>query len=681
MKTRLKPLSLAIMAAMAPTVALAEQSNQQLEEVMIFGEAGETDSATKLDLTIFETPQTVTAISRLQLDEFALNNINDALDYTPGVTVEQVETGRTYYTARGFNIVNFQYDGLGIPFASGNFDGGLDTAIFEKVEVIKGAAGLITGLANPSATINFVRKRPTDELQAGTRLSFNEYGGHRLDADVSGAASDAVRARLVIASEDSESHLDRHNNRMDVAYGIVEADLSETTLLTVGHSYTKNKIDGVLWGALPLLDSNDAQVHYDVATSTAPSWTFSENENQQTFLELKQELGTDWELKVVYNQNENNSDSALFYVSGKPDPVTGLGLGGLPGFFTGTEKQKIFDIFATGSFDLAGRSHDLVVGFNYADINRTQAAAYAAGVTLGADWAQGNTVYPGPVVHSPEVNIDQIHRSYYFATKWYFTDQLSVLAGARRMDVSQKGTNYGSSADTGAEETVPYAGITYQVLDDVMLYASYSEVFTQQTWVNAAYIPLGATLGDSKEAGLKKSFNDGKSVLTLAYFEAEQSNFGVYVERDTNNVAVYKPVTYNTDGFELEFTGEVSDGLNVSAGFTTLSQDNVDGANPRPYIPSKTAKFAASYNVAGLEQLKLGAALRWQDDIKTASGLIRQDAYALLDLTANYDVSDNLSLAVKVANLGDEKYLNSLYWDQAYYGAPRNVSASVSWKY
>ncbi len=55
-----------------------------------------------------ETPQTITSISRAQLDDFALTGVNEVLDYVPGITVEEIETGRTYYTARGFDIVNFQ---------------------------------------------------------------------------------------------------------------------------------------------------------------------------------------------------------------------------------------------------------------------------------------------------------------------------------------------------------------------------------------------------------------------------------------------------------------------------------------------------------------------------------------------------------------------------------------------
>ncbi len=93
-------------------IATAEevQTTDRLEVFHVYGEQEETRSATKLDLTIFETPQVVSVVSRDQIEDFSLREVNSLLKYVPGVTVEQVETDRTYYTARGFDIVNFVLD-------------------------------------------------------------------------------------------------------------------------------------------------------------------------------------------------------------------------------------------------------------------------------------------------------------------------------------------------------------------------------------------------------------------------------------------------------------------------------------------------------------------------------------------------------------------------------------------
>ncbi len=120
----------------------------------------------------------------------------------------------------------------------------------------------------------------------GAGLSAGKWNKYRVDGDVSGALSSNVRARLVVASEDGESYLDRHEDHTDLLYGIVEADVSETTLLTAGHSYNKSASDGVLWGALPLRYSDGSRTDYDISTSTAPDWTYADTTQRQTFVEL-----------------------------------------------------------------------------------------------------------------------------------------------------------------------------------------------------------------------------------------------------------------------------------------------------------------------------------------------------------------------------------------------------------
>ena len=680
--------SLVVTSALVITPAFAQQtSDKPLEEVYVYGEQGTTDTATKLNLSLFETPQTVTAISRVQLEEFSLTTINDVLEYTPGVTVEEVETDRSYYTARGFDIVNFQYDGVGIPFISGLNLGQQDTAIYEKVEVVKGAAGLITGLANPSATINYVRKRPTEGFQADLGLNLGEWHGRRIEGDVSGSFSDNVRGRLVAVYDSSESYLDRHEDETTLGYGIVEFDLSDRTLLTLGHSYDNSHSSGVLWGALPLLYSDGTQTDYDVSTSNAPDWTFADTVQNQTFVELKHALTDSWAFNAMLTRNTTDYESELFYVYGVPDRATEIGLFGYASGYEREEEQNNIDLYFSGDFSLADRTHQLVLGYNNSDTELYEASFYDpvnGYPVLGSDWALGLSPQPNFSFFDPAASssdIDYSQEAFYVASRLNVHDKLSVLLGARATELKQSGISYGAAANADAKETVPYYGVTYQVLDDVMLYGSYSEVFKQQTWVNADLQPLGATLGESTEVGIKKSFNNERAVLTLAYFSSEQSNFGNFVGRNELNIAIYEGITLESRGYEIEFSGELFDGLNIGAGFTDVSVEDQFGTEIRNFIPKKLLKLSASYAVPAVEGLKVGGIVKWQDDVTTEDKLVGQDAFTLLDLAVHYQLNEKLSFSVNLENVTDEKYFRSLYWDQAYYGAPRNVSASVRWKY
>ena len=140
-------------------------TDDSLEKIAVYGQhhknyiTEDAQSATKLGLTIKETPQSISVVSRALMDDFSLDDINSVLESTPGVTVEQIETDRTYFKARGFEITNFQVDGLGIPQSSGSIQGTLDTSIYDRVEIVRGANGLMTGAGNPSATVNMVLKK------------------------------------------------------------------------------------------------------------------------------------------------------------------------------------------------------------------------------------------------------------------------------------------------------------------------------------------------------------------------------------------------------------------------------------------------------------------------------------------------------------------------------------------
>jgi outer membrane receptor for ferric coprogen and ferric-rhodotorulic acid len=156
-------------------------------------------STTKLGLTNKQTPQAITTITRAQMNDFKMNGVKDALRSAPSVTVEQSESDRTEFTSRGFDIGSFEYDGMGMPFAQTILIGDLDMAEFEQIDVLHGANGLMSGTGNPSATVNFIRKRPTRDFQAQIDTSVGSWDSRRVQADVSGPLTETgnVRGRFI----------------------------------------------------------------------------------------------------------------------------------------------------------------------------------------------------------------------------------------------------------------------------------------------------------------------------------------------------------------------------------------------------------------------------------------------------------------------------------------------------
>lgn len=112
--------------------------------------------------------------------------MNVLLATVPGVSVPAAETDPIYYSARGFDVQTFQIDGAALPFAFRIQTKSLDTAIYDRIEVVRGAPGLISSTGNPSAVINFIRKRPHTDLPAVGSMQYGSFIRHlRLDGDVS----------------------------------------------------------------------------------------------------------------------------------------------------------------------------------------------------------------------------------------------------------------------------------------------------------------------------------------------------------------------------------------------------------------------------------------------------------------------------------------------------------------
>ncbi len=680
-------LALSVVGVLSSSAVLA-QADQQIETTYVYGEADKSKTATKLNLTVLETPQVVSVISRDQIDDFSLREVNSLLAYVPGVTVEQVETGRTYYTARGFDIVNFQTDGMGVPFSYGLTQGHEDTAIYEQVDVVKGATGLITGLANPSATINYLRKRPTEEAQASLVGSAGSWNQYRIDGDISGPIiADKLNGRLVVAKQDGDSYLDRYGKELTVFYGIISGAITDSTRVTLGHTNNESHSEGNSSGASPLFYTDGSLTDYDVSTNTAPRWAYQDVEQNRSFVELEQDLNADWVAKAVYTQNKLDSEWTSLYLSGAPDPVTEKGLLAHASLYQAVDKEEIVDLFVSGTVALWGQEHEVVAGINVADITLTGRSVYTDEwnyAPIGADWAEGKTALPEFDVYNAatqSTHIDQQQDSYYLSTRLNLTDELAVLLGARTVDIEQDGMSYGAPSMASDDETVPYAGITYEVIQGTMLYASYSEVFNPQTWVDANLLPLGAVRGESSEVGIKQELFDSGAVLTVALFESAQENFGEWMGRDeVSGLNLYRGVGLASDGVEVELAGELFTGLNISAGYTQVNVEDDNGNDTRRFIPTEQFKLATAYNLAAISGLRVGAGINWQSEIFYGNTQV-QGSFALIDMFAKYALTQNLSVAVNINNAGDEKYLLSPQWGQANYGAPRNVMGSITWRY
>ncbi|ADY81615.1 putative TonB-dependent receptor [Acinetobacter pittii PHEA-2] len=669
----------------------AEQSSEQTKAYNVKNSS----SATKLNIEAKETPQTINVVTRQQIEDFGLNSTRDVLKNTPGVTVSNQETERTTYMARGFEISNILTDGVGFPLSGYNYNNtNPDTYFYDRVEVVKGADSLTNAFGDPSATINNIRKRPTQEFQASGGVSYGSWDTQRYEADVSGAIipSGKVRGRIMGYEQTGDSYLDRYSSEKNGFAGIIEADLTDSTLLTAGYSQEQNKPNANNWGALPLLDANGKQISYDRSYNPNPDWAHWDNETQNAFVELKQKINDLWTAKLTYNYLDTKHNSRLLYYYGYPK-TDGSGVSLTPWGGQEHQEKHAVDFNLEGTYKLFNREHEASLGYSY--VRSHQQDKQSTGTindsnvikSTTTDWSSWT---PQSITWSDfteAANYKQNINSIYAATRLHLNEDLKLLLGANYVQAESKGESYGSPMSYSESKVSPYVGLTYNFTPEYTGYMSYTSIFRPQTGIdkdtNQALKPID---GKSYEMGVKSSWLDDRLTGTLSVFKTEQNNYPLR-SSDGNPLNRKVPTSdLESQGVEVGLSGQITDNVNLSFGYAQFSiKDTKNGGEARTYNPNQTLNLLTTYTPPVLPKLKVGAGLQWQDGIKlydsNVNSTIKQDAYALVNLMASYEVNDHITLQANGNNIFDKKYLNSFPDGQAFYGAPANYTVAVKFKY
>lgn len=669
----------------------AEQSSEQTKAYNVKNSS----SATKLNIEAKETPQTINVVTRQQIEDFGLTSTRDVLKNTPGVTVSNQETERTTYMARGFEISNILTDGVGFPLSGYNYNNtNPDTYFYDRVEVVKGADSLTNAFGDPSATINNIRKRPTQEFQASGGVSYGSWDTQRYEADVSGAIipSGKVRGRIMGYEQTGDSYLDRYSSERNGFAGIIEADLTDSTLLTAGYSQEQNKPNANNWGALPLLDANGKQISYDRSYNPNPDWAHWDNETQNAFVELKQKINDQWTAKLTYNYLDTKHNSRLLYYYGYPK-ADGSGVSLTPWGGQEHQEKHAVDFNLEGTYKLFNREHEASLGYSY--VRSHQQDKQSTGTindsnvikSTTTDWSSWT---PQSITWSDfteAANYKQNINSIYAATRLHLNEDLKLLLGANYVQAESKGESYGSPMSYSESKVSPYVGLTYNFTPEYTGYMSYTSIFRPQTGIdkdtNQALKPID---GKSYEMGVKSSWLDDRLTGTLSVFKTEQNNYPLR-SSDGNPLNRKVPTSdLESQGVEVGLSGQITNNVNLSFGYAQFSiKDIKNGGEARTYNPNQTLNVLTTYTPPVLPKLKVGAGLQWQDGIKlydsNVNSTIKQDAYALVNLMASYEVNDHITLQANGNNIFDKKYLNSFPDGQAFYGPSANYTVAVKFKY
>ena len=366
-------------------------------------------SAAKLDLKLKETPQSISVFTQQQMQDQNLQNLNDILEETPGITVINDSipgVSDAEYYSRGFPVDNYQLDGVMVSRSMLGGRTAQDSFLYDRVEVVRGSTGLTTGAGDPSASINFVRKRPTAAKAGALNLKYGSWNDKRIEFDYGGALNESktLKGRFVATLGHSNSFLDRVRQRSHALYGVVEWSPDNKNFLTFGHRHQHRVVRGAprrgvsRYSRVNLgLDPNtyEEKLEWIDARDTPPNfnngadWAFDKQINDNFFIEYKHFFNSNLSLQTTYNQTRNKQHF-LYGDIGTTGYAPKLNAAS---YEWGREKASFIghalDIFLDGRFKLFKQEQQFIVGIS--GDHRTSRGGFYLGETPTGDLLIANT--------------------------------------------------------------------------------------------------------------------------------------------------------------------------------------------------------------------------------------------------------------------------------------------------
>ncbi|QRF59126.1 TonB-dependent receptor [Variovorax paradoxus] len=668
-----------------------------------------TGAGTRMDLTLRQTPQSVSVVTRQQIEDQNLVSLDDVLRQTPGIVADRLDE-RVSFTSRGFELSQM-IDGIPtLAFASVAGEPSMvGTAMYDRVEVVRGAAGLLNGVGTPGGSINLVRKRPTTELSGYVQGGFGSWNRYGAEADIGGKLNEAgtLRGRVVASRSDGDTFTDDKQRRQDLFYGVVEADIAPRTTVALGYEYQKNAITGANFGQSPLFYADGSRTRLPVSFNSSAPWSYWNMTTDRVFLNLEHRLDNGWRVKAeaasVKNQRERAGGDLWLYPS-TFDPLTQEGVLDR-GYNPAKGRNKSFDLYATGPFELFGRTHQASFGLN---VNRYSYSVFGSSASPeGSDQVPvalyGIAAAPRPAFIHPNFRFGEQtqQRALYGSVRLRPTDELAVIVGGRVTWYRNRGTSTNwadgvqSTTDTPLQREngvfTPYVGVVYDLSRAFSAYASYTDIFQPNTSKDTNNNVLDPKRGHNIELGLKGEHLDGRLNTSFAVFRTEEDNLAVEIPGAPpladGTIPMRAVKGARTKGFEATVSGELAKGWQLMGGYTYNAKRDAEGALLNTALPRRMLRISTSYRLPGdWSRLTLGGSLSYQNGIyfdeSYGLGRATQGSVTLIGLMARYEFSRQLSASLNIENLGGKRYYAGLGGYNGYTeGTPRNAWLKLQYKF
>lgn len=696
-------LTLSVLAALVNTpLAMADDatSEEAVERITIRGAffGQQVADAVKTPTLLINVPQSASIIGEQQIEEQGMFSVADAMQYTPGVSIGLGEDHRDQITIRGQNTTaDFFVDGLrdDVQYFRPLYN-------VERIEIMRGSNALLFGRGGGGGIVNRVTK------SASTKSSFTSVSGNAdtfgaggISVDSNIAIDDSQAFRVNAAADMVDNHRDFKDGDRFAINPTYAWTISEDTQLDASYEYVND--DRVVDRGVPSLDGKPLAGVYDTFFGD-PGFNNTTLEAHIFRVRVDHRISEHWSVNTTLQSADYDKAYQNLYPTSFDDETQFVTL---DGYRDTTERQNLlWQVNAIGQFDTGSVSHTVLAGAEYAQQDTDNARMDNVFEANNDD--QYAFLFTDPLVIPARSLTDPVRDRSSEVTVWsaFVQDEISLgdnwvlVAGLRYDDFSidvtdrieaANGSDDGNNGilSSNDSEVSPRVGLIYKPLEEVSLYVSHSVTFLPRSGDQFLTLSLTTEALDAEEftnteIGAKWNISDALNV-SAAYFEIEREN-GATVNPDNPEESLLSGT--QTDGFEIQLSGNVTDqwlftgGYSYLSGHQTTLSGNGDGEGQRlAQLPKHMFSMWNKYAVNDKWQLGLGL-LYQAEQYASLSNSVTLPSFTRVDAAVFYVHDEQLSMQLNVNNLFDREYYPSAHNDNNIStGQPLNARLGVTYKF
>ncbi|WP_242447068.1 TonB-dependent siderophore receptor [Nitrosomonas supralitoralis] len=662
-------------------------------------------TATKTDTPILEIPQSISVVTRNEMDMRSVQNFTEALRYVPGVTVDQFGfdgRGFEYLLMRGFNALttaNFR-DGLSNAAQGLLFNSFItDTYGLERVDVLRGPSSVMFGRGDAGGIVNRVTKRPNANPVREIEFQYGNFDRKRIAADVGAVNKDGtIMFRLVTTALDSDTQVRypntggerAHNERFYIAPSITWRPTNATSITLMGDILHNRSGSSPFYIAAPdggfsnVLQSDPKFARYNTNQSSFSyqiEHHFNEVLTARQNFRYTQQTGR---FQDLFSNGFNTVDQPTFADRGAYATNERL-------------NQIVLDTHLQARLDTGPFNHTVLLG---ADWNQTNASLrYFGGynngfIPPGIDIL--NPVYGVPIPRPDALGINAKQRidqlGFYIQDQIRYNENWILTLSGRYDRIISKDNDFLNDSTTNVKDSAftGRVGLTYLYSNGIAPYFSYSQSFLPQAGFDSSNKPFDPTRGEQFEAGIKYQPVRGRSLYTVAFFDLTKTNVLSRDPTDETGFRFMQLGEVRSRGVELEARAELLRGLNMIGSFTYQDVENVKDTDFKGKMPVQVPTTMTSgwldysFGGLGIDWLRgfgLGGGVRYVGRVfNEETNISSTPAFTLFDATLRYERGPML-FSINASNIFDNRYIASTFFGRHYLGTERTVIGTLTFRF